>query len=228
MTIAGIVKSALADFPGLVSCVLFTPGCSFDCFYCHNRQLIDGTHTALDLNDIMAFLKKRAGQLDGVVLTGGEPALQPDLIPFIKALRQLGYKIKLDTNGSSPKVIEDILREGLCDYYAVDYKAPADRYREFCGMAADAAVVLQTIQLLLEHGAGFEVRTTVIPQLHESDLVRMAQELPAVPRWTLNRFRKPERYRPDDEALVSEKPYTPQQLAAFADTLRHYQPNVSA
>jgi pyruvate formate lyase activating enzyme len=227
MTIAGLVKSTLVDFPGLISCVLFTPGCNYDCFFCHNRQLLDGTHTALDLDSIMAFLQKRAGQLDGVVLSGGEPALQPDLIPFVKSLRALGYKIKLDTNGSAPAVIENILREHICDYIAVDYKAPAERYRALCGGAADAAAVLATIRLLLISGSNFEVRTTVLPQLHESDLIRMAQELPVVPRWTLNRFRRPERYRPEDEARVSETPCTPEQLAALAETVRQWQPTVT-
>lgn len=227
MTIAGIVKSSLVDFPGLVACVLFTPGCNFDCYYCHNRQLIDGTHMEIDMGSITAFLEKRAGQLDGVVLTGGEPALQPDLLPFIKEIKSLGYKVKLDTNGSSLSVIENILRGSLCDYIAIDYKAPADRYREICGEAADAAIVLQTIHLLLENGVDFEVRTTVIPQLEESDLIRMAQELPVVPRYVLNRYRKPEIFRPGDEAKVSVKPYTPEQLEALADTIRKWQPNIT-
>jgi pyruvate formate lyase activating enzyme len=227
MIIAGIVKSSLVDFPGLVSCVLFTPGCNFDCFYCHNRQLINGTHMEIDMDGVAAFLKKRIGQLDGVVLTGGEPALQPDLIPFIQDIKSLGYKVKLDTNGSSPSVIEDILQESLCDYVAVDYKAPTDMYREICGKTADAATVLQTIRLLLENGSDFEVRTTVIPQLDESHLVRMAQELPIVPRYVLNRYRKPEIYRVGDEAALSQKPCTPEQLMIFADTIRQWQPNVT-
>ena len=227
MTIAGIVKSSLVDYPGLISCVLFTPACNFDCFYCHNRHLIDGTHESLEQNAIMDFLKKRAGKLDGVVITGGEPTLQPDLLPFIRELRGLGYKIKLDTNGSAPQIIEKTLDAGLCDYYAVDWKAPASRYRELCRGTADAETVLRTIRLLLSRGAAFEVRTTVIPQLDEEDLLTMARELPVVPRYTLNRYRKPEYYLPHDEEDVSKTPYQAGQLSALADLLRAFQPNAT-
>ena len=228
MTVAGIVRSSLADYPGLVSCVLFTPGCNFDCFYCHNRRLLDGTYEALELGAVMAFLEKRAGQLDGVVVTGGEPTLQPDLLPFLRALGKLGYKVKLDTNGSSPHVVKEALDAGLCDTVAVDWKAPARRYRELCRGAADPETVLRTIRLLLERGADFEVRTTVLPQLSDEDLVTMARELPSLPRYVLNRYRKPETYRPEDEALVSEAPCPPERLAALADLMRPWQPNITA
>ena len=181
MTVAGIVKSSLIDFPGLVSCVLFTPGCNYDCFYCQNRPLIGGPWTPLDQSELWDFLNRRVGQLDGVVVTGGEPTLQPDLTDFLEALKRLGYKVKLDTNGSSPDVVGKILGSGLADYFAVDYKAPAVRYGEICGGAADAADVLETIRLLKDRGADFEARTTVIPQLGEVDLIQMARELPEVP-----------------------------------------------
>jgi pyruvate formate lyase activating enzyme len=227
MTIAGIVRSSLVDYPGLVSCVLFMPGCNYDCFYCHNRQLIDGTHQVIEKATVMDFLRRRAGQLDGVVLTGGEPTLQPDLLLFIKEIKELGYRVKLDTNGSSTRVLEKVLDAGLCDYFAVDWKAPKDRYQEICRGASDAETVLRTIHLLLERGADFEVRTTVLPQLREDDLILMAQELPAVPLYTLNRYRKPDRYLPADEAQVTEHPYSAEQVAALAERIRIWQPNVT-
>jgi pyruvate formate lyase activating enzyme len=226
MTIAGIVKSSLIDYPGQIACVLFTPGCNYDCFYCQNRPLVDGPYTALDETELWDFLKRRAGQLDGVVVTGGEPTLWPDLADFLGRLKALGYRVKLDTNGSSPGVVENVFRRGLADTFAVDYKAPAARYKEICGETADAEKVLQTIRFLLDSGADFEVRTTVIPQLGEADLVQMARELPLLPRWTLNRFRKPETYLPRDAARVSVPPYTAQQISALAETLRSCQPNV--
>lgn len=227
MTVTGIVRSSLIDFPGLVSCVLFTQGCNYDCFYCHNRQLIDRMSAAPDLDDVMGFLARRAGKLDGVVLTGGEPTLQPDLKDFIKEIRKLGYKVKLDSNGSAPGVIASVLAADLCDYFAVDYKAPQSRYREICGVAADAAAVLRTIRLLLDYGAAFEVRTTVIPQLKEHDLILMAQELPVVPRYTLNRYRKPEIYRVGDEYKILEKPFSAPQITSLAEKIRVWQPNAA-
>ena len=174
MTISGMEKSSFVDYPGLVACALFVPGCNYNCFYCHNRSLIDGTHEIIPLGYVNDFLNKRAGMLDGVVITGGEPTMQPDLANFIENVKALGYKIKLDTNGSCPRVVAELLSAGLCDYYAVDYKAPSTRYKEICGPGADAEKVLETLQILIDSSALFEVRTTVIPQLCESDLIRMA------------------------------------------------------
>lgn len=227
MTISGIVKSSLVDYPGIVACVLFVPRCSYNCFYCHNRSLIDGTHDIISLQYIKDFLLKRAGLLDGVVITGGEPTLQPDLISYMGMIKGLGYRLKLDTNGSSPKVISQLLQEGLCDYYAVDYKAPVKKYSEFCGDSANAETVLETIGLLLACHADFEVRTTVIPQLNEEDLVCMAKELPVVPRYVLNRYRKPEKYLPCDELRVEQTPYTQVEIDAFANLICTWQPNVT-
>lgn len=228
MTVAGLAKNSLADFPGLVSCVLFVPGCNYDCFYCHNRGLLDGTQPALNMETVEAFLRKRAGILDGAVVTGGEPTLQKGLLPFLAHLKELGYKVKLDTNGSSPETVEQVLRQGLCDYFAVDYKAPAEKYPLYCRGVADARTVLQTIHLLLSAGASFEVRTTVFPQLTAENLKTMARELPAVPRYVLNRYRKPERVLPGDLALAEATPYTQERIAAFAEELRSIQPNITA
>lgn len=225
MIISGMVKSSLVDYPGLVSCVLFVPGCNYNCFYCHNRSLLDGTQEVLLPSYVMEFLEKRKGLLDGVVITGGEPTLQPGLLSYMKMLKTLGYKIKLDTNGSSPSAVAQILEAGLCDYFAVDYKAPAARYEEFCGSSAHAGAVLQTIKLLLDGGSWFEVRTTVIPQLGGSDLLAMARELPVLPKYVLNRYRLPDNYLPGDRSRVEAKPHTPQDINSFVQLIKQYQPN---
>ncbi len=226
MTVAGLAKSSFVDYPGLISCVLFVPGCNYDCFYCHNRTLLQKTSGTVAPEDVDAFLKKRRGQLDGVVVSGGEPTLQPDLISYLGMLKGLGYKVKLDTNGSSPEVIDEALRAGVCDYFAVDYKAPATRYREICGGNADAGPVLGTIGLLSENHVAFEVRTTVIPQLKKGDLLTMAGELPRLPRYVLNRYRAPEVFSPGDRARIEEAPYTEAEIRAFAEEIRVFQPNV--
>lgn len=226
MIFAGIQKSSLVDYPGLISCVLFVPGCNFNCFYCHNRALFDGPHELLDANGIWSFLQKRTGLLDAVVVTGGEPTLQSGLIETLLKLKSMGYRVKLDTNGSHPEVVAEVLRQNAADYFAVDYKAPAVRYAEFCGEAADSANVKETIGLLLKSGIPFEVRTTVIPQLTQTDLMAMAKELPKVPRWSLNRYRVPEKYRPCDEARIQATPYTQGQIDAFAKEMAFLQPNM--
>jgi pyruvate formate lyase activating enzyme len=225
MTISGIVKSSLIDFPGNVSCVLFTPGCNYNCFYCHNRALIDGADEKLDPEYVKSFLEKRAGMLDGAVISGGEPTLQPDLIPFIKWVKSLGYRLKLDSNGSNPEIISEILSEDLCDYYAIDYKAPAARYKEICGERADPSAALKTISLLRGAKVPFEVRTTVIPQLSEDDLKAMAEELPVLPKYVLNKYRVPEKYDPCEFERITAKPYTKAQIKQFADNIRAIQPN---
>lgn len=227
MKIAGLVKSSFVDYPGLLACVLFVPGCNFDCFYCHNRPLLGSAPPSLPMDGVMAFLQKRVGQLDGVVVTGGEPTLQPDLLPFLHELKALGYRVKLDTNGSSPQVVKLTLEQNLCDYYAVDDKAPQSRYREIGGDGADANAVLATIGLLAQAKVDFEVRTTVIPQLTTEDLLQMARELPVVPRLVLNPYRKPDIWKPCDEARVSQTPYTRAEIAAMAEALRTLQPGVT-
>ncbi len=226
MTVTGMVKTSLIDYPGRVACVLFVPGCNYNCFYCHNRQLIAGSDGILQPDCITDFLEKRRGLLDGVVISGGEPTLQPDIVPFIEELREMGYSVKLDTNGSSPEVIQEVLKRGLCDFFAVDYKAPRLRYGEICGAGAEADKVLETIGMLLEGGSAFEVRTTVIPQLSEEDLITMARELPELPRYSLNLYRKPEKFLPEDAERVGKTPYTQAQLNILAGILREYQPNI--
>lgn len=227
MTISGMVKSSLVDYPGLAACVLFTPACNYDCFYCHNRALIEGGFPPLDKREVIGFLKKRAGLLGGVVVSGGEPTIQPGLFEFLREVKALGYKIKLDTNGSNPDAVARALDEQLCDYFAVDYKAPAARYAEIAGAEADVKTVLETVNLLLRRGADFEVRTTVIPQLSEFDLVRMAAELPPLPRYVLNRYRKPDIFPESVRDKIEKRPYTRDKIAAFAETLRPLQPHVT-
>ncbi|MDD3921861.1 MAG: anaerobic ribonucleoside-triphosphate reductase activating protein [Eubacteriales bacterium] len=228
MKIAGIVKNSFVDYPGLVACVLFAPRCNYDCFYCHNRQLVENPPELLPEEEIFTFLQKRSGMLDAVVVTGGEPTLQSDLIPFMQKVKALGYRLKLDTNGSNPGLVQTLLETGLCDYFAVDYKAPFRRYPELCGKGADAGKVLETVDLLITSGIPFEVRTTVAPQLALEDLRAMAQELPKLPRYVLNRYRKPEVFKPQDESLVNAIPYTQAEISAFAQALQDIQPNATA
>ncbi len=228
MKIAGLVKNSCVDYPGLIACVVFAPRCNYDCFFCHNRPLVDDPPELLKEEDVLSFLRKRAGMVDAVVVTGGEPTLQKDLATFLGKAKAFGYRVKLDTNGSAPAVVRELLAAGLCDYYAVDYKAPFRRYPELCGRGADAAATLETIDALLAAGAEFEVRTTVLPQLSQQDLLTMAGELPRLPRYVLNRYRKPESYKPEDEARVNETPYTPLEIKAMAEAVRAVQPNVTA
>jgi len=132
MKIGGLIKSSMIDYPGKISCVVFTCGCNFICPYCHNRDLIkfvgEETETGFDSAEIIQFLKKRKGLLDGLVITGGEPTLQKDLIQFCTEVNEIGYPIKLDSNGSNPKIIEELISKKLVDYFAMDIKAEPSNY----------------------------------------------------------------------------------------------------
>jgi pyruvate formate lyase activating enzyme len=224
--IAGMAKCSLVDYPGLPAAVLFVPGCNYNCFFCHNRTLIDGTHEVLEWDATRRFLEKRAGLLDAVVVSGGEPTLQKDLLSHLEELRHLGYHIKVDSNGSSPDVITQLVGSGFCDYFAIDYKAPASRYQEFCGTHADAHTVLETINILMDASANFEVRTTVIPQFSEDDLMHIAGELPTLPRYVLNPYRVPDSYLPADEERIQAKPHSPAQIESFRTLVRNVQPHI--
>lgn len=225
MNISGMIKSSLIDYPGLISCVVFVPGCNYSCFYCHNRSLIDGTHILLTPQYVMDFLEKRAGLLDGVVVSGGEPTLQVNLLRFLDRLKGLGYQVKVDTNGSRPEIIREIIQENLCDYFAVDYKAPAAQYSQICGNGADAQKVIETISLLESSGIPFETRTTVIPQFGQAELLTMAKELPVVPRYVLNRYKVPEKYLPADEERIRIKPHSSEGIESLASFIMNFQPN---
>jgi len=226
MIVAGMAKCSLVDYPGLPAAVLFVPGCNYSCFFCHNRALIDGTYEVLEWDAVRCFLEKRVGLLDAIVVSGGEPTLQRDLLPRLEELHHLGYRIKVDSNGSSPAVIAQLLKQGLCDYFAIDYKAPATRYQEFCGKNADAQNVRETINLLMDASVDFEVRTTVIPSLDENDLIHIAEELPLLPRYVLNPYRIPDSYLPIDEERIRAKPHSPAQIESFRALLRSVQPHI--
>lgn len=226
MVIAGFVKNSLVDYPGYISCVLFLHGCNFNCFYCHNRQLLNCQYKIIDSRIIFDFLIKRKGMIDGVVISGGEPTLHEDLLAFIKKIKNIGYKVKLDTNGSSPDIIRQLLNEEACDYYAVDYKAPKVKYSEICGNGINADDTLKTISILAASNIKFEVRTTIYPQLTEEDLICMARELPTLQRYTLNRYKKPMLYLPQDKMRIEMNPHTQKDIEALAKSIHTIQPNV--
>lgn len=227
MNIAGLVKTSTVDFPGQLAAVVFTAGCNLDCFYCHNRPLLTGSAPRIDEQTVLGFLRKRQGLLDGVVFSGGEPTLQQDLPDFIRLVRQLGYKVKLDSNGTRPSVLRHLLADQLLDYVAVDYKAPWRRYPEICDCpAGDVEAVQATFRLLKTATVAWEARITVIPQLDQDDLTEMARSLPPAPVYVLQRYVRPTLFRAEDRFRIEAASSTPAQLVLAAEQLRRYQPGV--
>ena len=232
MQVKNWVQMTLADYPHKIAASLFCGGCNFRCPNCHNRDLVLAPDRQPDvpLDEIWAFLESRVGLLDGVAISGGEPTLQPDLIPFALRVRALGYAVKLDTNGYRPRVLRRVLEQGAADYVAMDVKAPLSKYALAAGVDVDTARVEQSIDLLIESGLACEFRTTVVPGLlDEPDIGEIAADLARrcgascevryylqqfVPRNTL------------DPAMLERVPYRPDRLRAMADLARQWLPHV--
>lgn len=196
MRLAGIIKQSLIDYPGELAAVLFTRGCNFLCPYCHNSHLLYKRQGGTDMpfENVLSFLKERRGFLDGVVFTGGEPTRNPDLEQAMAEIKKLGYKLKLDTNGSHPELLARLLDKGLVDYVAMDVKAPLDfkKYYAACGgnlSSHDFLNVRNSIYLLLLAPVIVEFRTTVIPSLHSKENIRqIAQAIEGARLYTLQQF----------------------------------------
>lgn len=219
MQIAGLLKNSTVDFPGCFSSVIFLPGCNYDCFYCHNRLLLNNP-PLIPQAQVMEFLDKRKGLIDGVVISGGEPTLHKDLARFISSIKELGYKIKLDTNGSNPVVVENLIKLDLIDYVAMDYKAPFEMYPQI--VFYDYRGVRQTLEILINSGIDYELRTTMVPQITQEKLEQMAKQVPMLKKFVLQLYRPQEGF---EKFHTKEEVYTPVQLNELAEIIKVMQPN---
>ncbi len=177
MLISGLQKTTLLDYPGCVACTVFTGGCNFRCPFCHNSSLVVPERIAegVSEDELMAFLKKRVGVLDGVAITGGEPLLHKDMPEFLRKIKALGFKIKLDSNGSNPQLLEDIVNDGLLDRVAMDIKNSPELYARTIGLDNyDLSAVERSKNFLLEGRVEYEFRTTVVKGLHTVESIRQA------------------------------------------------------
>lgn len=174
MIIHGLQKTTLLDFPGHVASTIFLGGCNFRCPFCHNMNLVLNAQNepTIPEEELFHHLNVRKGILDGVCITGGEPTLRNDLIPFIEKIKDLGYLIKLDTNGSHPEVINELISRSLIDYIAMDIKSSPDRYAEICGLKSfDFTPIEESISILINDRVPYEFRTTMVKEYHNIDTV---------------------------------------------------------
>ena len=169
MKIGGLNKLTTQDFPGNLACIIFTSGCNFNCDYCYNRDLVDNNTEDISKEEIFSFLEKRKGMLDGVVISGGEPTIWNDLIPFIEDIRKLGLKVKLDTNGYRPEVLKEILDKNLVDYIAMDIKAVFNNYYKIINKKIDTDKIIESINLIKNSKIDHEFRTTIIKSMHSKE-----------------------------------------------------------
>lgn len=193
MRISGLQKLTLLDFPNLVACTLFLPGCQFRCPFCQNASLVTDLINVeeIDEEEVFNYLKSRKGIIDGVCVTGGEPTLQSDLKDFIKKIKELGFKVKLDTNGYNPKILKELIDLSLLDYVAMDIKNSLEKYPLTCGVKAlKIENILSSIEILKENKIPYEFRTTVIKEFHtEDDFKQIAKLIKGVKTYYLQEYR---------------------------------------
>ena len=222
MKLHGLQKMTLLDFPGHVACTVFLGGCDFRCPFCHNFELVDGTAPAvMEDREFFSFLEKRHGLLDGVAITGGEPCLHPDLPAFIRKIREMGFGVKLDTNGAHPALLRELLREGLVDYVAMDIKNSPSRYAETVGLESlDLTPVRESVRILMEGTADYEFRTTVVDELHgEDDFRAIGEWIRGAKRYFLQPFT-------DRDTVPFEGFHAPsdERLHTYASIMREFVP----
>ena len=201
MILKGLQKLTLLDFPGKVAATLFTGGCNMRCPFCHNSLLVLSPNEveSIPAEEALAFLKKRQGILDGVCMTGGEPLLQADLADFLARVKEMGYAVKLDTNGTNPVRLRELCEAGLVDYVAMDIKNSPSRYAETVGVKDfDLTPIFDSVGLLLAGGVDYEFRTTVVKEFHtEDDLLAIAKWIGGAKRYFLQGYK-------DSGSLISD------------------------
>lgn len=188
MIIGGFVKNSFVDYPGLISSVIFTVGCNFRCWYCHNSHLFEKKENNIKEEEIFKFLSSHKTFIDAVVISGGEPTLQHDLIEFIAKIKKLGYKVKLDTNGTNFDILKALIEAKLVDYVAMDIKAPLEKYQTIVGKHCFIDSVKQSINLLLNSDIESEFRTTFSPDLTLEDIEEICKMIKGANAYSIQKY----------------------------------------
>lgn len=222
MNVQGYQKLTLLDYPGRTACTVFTGGCNLRCPFCHNAGLVRTPLAGPNLTDeVLAYLAKRKGILDGVCVTGGEPLLQPDLVGFLQAVKEMGYAVKLDTNGMLPQRLAGVLATNLVDYVAMDIKSSPDGYPAATGTDADVSAVSDSLSILRGSGIPFELRTTAVRGIHtEADFDAIGRWIGDVPAYFIQRF-------VDSGQLLGSgcDAFSPEEMERLLTTVRKYTPS---
>ncbi len=233
MKIAGIQKLSMVDYPGKMACTIFFSGCNFRCPYCHNSSLVipEQDQSYVDEEEVLKFLKKRQGLLEGVCISGGEPLLQGKaLIPFLNKIKELGYSVKLDTNGTSPDLLKQLCEEKLVDYVAMDIKNSRKNYGKAVGIEETRRDILlekvqESARYLMEAPVEYEFRTTLVKGIHEpQDIADMVEWIGKASVWYLQNYK-------DSGAILSPnsckmEPFSENEMELFAKTAKDYNLNV--
>jgi len=221
MKIGGFQKTSLLDYPDLISAIIWTVGCNFCCPFCYNKNLVFGNVETYPEEEIFSFLEKRKGMLDGLVITGGEPLLQEDIVDFASKVKKLGYPIKIDTNGTYPEKLKELIDKKLVDYVAMDVKAPKNKYNQLTGAKTDISKIEKSIEIIKADAPDYEFRTTFAPELlKKEDIIEIAKWLDGAKRFYLQQFK-------NETQLVSSKlgnvaPYSKEYLNETLNEIRPF------
>lgn len=226
MEFKGLKKSSLIEWPGKIVVVAYTGGCNFRCPFCQNKDLVLNPEKLPDISkeEVIEHLKSKRRWLDGLMVTGGEPTLNSALPKFFRKVKEAGFEIGLETNGTNPEMLEDLIEDGLIDYVAVDIKAPLkwNKYREAIGVDDEKLFenIRKSIELVQKEEVDYEFRTTVVPELlEEEDLIEIGEEIKGAKRYNL------QQYIPEntlDEKYENVKPYSPEKLKEIRDKIKDY------
>jgi pyruvate formate lyase activating enzyme len=227
MTISGLQKTTLIDYPERIACTVFTHGCNFRCPFCHNPELVTEAskkETNISEEEFFRFLKKRKKMLDGVVITGGEPCLQKDLVSFSQKIKDEGFLVKVDTNGSFPEAIEGLLKEKVVDYIAMDVKSSLEEYGPTSGGFTDTKKILKSIELIKNSKIEYEFRTTVVKGMHsKGDIEKIGKLLKETKNFSLQNFKYGKSISPE---FSKSNEFSKEELEGFAKILEEYIENV--
>ena len=221
MKIGGLQKTSLLDYPDTISAIVWTVGCNFRCPFCYNKDIVLGNVELISEDEVLTFLKKRFDMLEGLVITGGEPLMQDDIVEFIEKIKKIGYLIKIDTNGMYPEKLKELIDKKLVDYIAMDVKAPKKKYENLTGIKTDIKKIEKSIEIIKNSDVDYEFRTTFTPNLLTSeDIEDIAKWLKGAKKFYLQQFKT-------DIPLISAKlikaaPYEKEELIKTLETIKPY------
>jgi pyruvate formate lyase activating enzyme len=221
MKLGGLQQTSLIDYPGKIAAIIWTIGCNFRCPFCYNPQLVNGEIQEIPIKDILDFLDKRKGKLEAVSITGGEPLLHQDIESLITTIKEKGYLIKIDTNGSYPDRLNQLLQKNLLDYVSMDVKASKDNYHLVSGSDVNINNIDTSIHLIQKKAPDYEFKTTVIPPYHpKEEIIKIAEWLQGSKRYFLQQFRVTTPLLSAD--LTKTQPYSKDVMKDFCDTIKPF------
>ena len=222
MIIGGLQKFSMIDYPGKLAAIVFTSGCNFRCGYCHNPELVlpEKFNPNLDQDKILGFFKTRVGKLDAISITGGEPTLYSDLPQFMKQIKDLGFLVKLDTNGTNPKMLKEIINNKLVDYIAMDIKAPLEKYEEVIVAKIDLENIKKSIKIIMDSKIQYEFRTTIVKsQLSVNDILEIGKLIKGAQIYFLQKFVAS---KANDERFLKKKTYSDEEFEKIKKDMLKY------